>query len=104
MRWVWWLIAVAAVALAFIAELRVIIAFVAAVLIFRMGMALLRMLRADAGNVTPQPAEPVTDPRERTVYWCEECGAEVLLLVRGEGNPPRHCGEGMRTRVEVPRD
>ena len=38
---------------------------------------------------------------ERTMYWCEECGTEVVLTVRGSGLPPRHCGERMHERSEV---
>lgn len=45
--------------------------------------------------------EPVDLDEGRTLYWCESCGTELLLLVRGSGNPPRHCGERMHERVEV---
>ena len=38
---------------------------------------------------------------ERTMYWCEECGTEVVLLVRGSGLAPRHCGTKMHERSEV---
>lgn len=38
---------------------------------------------------------------ERTMYWCEECGTEVVLTVRGSGLPPRHCGSRMHERSEV---
>ena len=38
---------------------------------------------------------------ERTLYWCEECGTEVLLLVRGSGTPLRHCGTRMHERTEI---
>lgn len=37
----------------------------------------------------------------RTMYWCEECGTEVMLVVRGNGRVPRHCGTGMHERVEL---
>jgi hypothetical protein len=71
--------------------------------IWRIGTAMLGSLRADA-PVGTAPPEPV-DPRvERVVYWCEGCGAELLLLVRGTANPPRHCGERMTERREVPTD
>lgn len=38
---------------------------------------------------------------QRTMYWCEECGTELVLTVRGSGLPPRHCGTGMHERSEV---
>lgn len=38
---------------------------------------------------------------ERTLYWCEECGTEVVLTVRGSGLPPRHCATRMHERSEV---
>lgn len=41
---------------------------------------------------------------ERTMYWCEECGTEVVLVVRGSGLPPRHCGTRMHERSEVMQD
>lgn len=43
---------------------------------------------------------PVSDD-ERTLYWCEDCGTEVLLVVRGNGRAPRHCGSAMHERVEL---
>ncbi|HEX9767255.1 MAG TPA: hypothetical protein VGA36_10865 [Nitriliruptorales bacterium] len=45
-------------------------------------------------------AAPVAD-NERTLYWCEQCGAELLLTIRGAATPPRHCGERMHERVEL---
>lgn len=47
----------------------------------------------------PAPA-PVRED-ERTLYWCGECGTEVLLLVRGSGAPLRHCGTRMHERTEI---
>lgn len=38
---------------------------------------------------------------ERTLYWCEECGTEVVLTVRGSGLAPRHCGTKMHERSEI---
>jgi hypothetical protein len=38
---------------------------------------------------------------ERIVYWCEECGTEVVLVIRGSGTPPRHCGTKMHERAEL---
>jgi hypothetical protein len=41
-------------------------------------------------------------PDERTLFWCEECGTEVLLLVRGTARAPSHCGQRMHERTEIP--
>jgi hypothetical protein len=38
---------------------------------------------------------------ERTLFWCEECGTEVLLLVRGTTRPTSHCGQRMHERTEL---
>lgn len=38
---------------------------------------------------------------ERTLYWCEECGTEVMLLVRGTPRAPSHCGQRMHERTEL---
>jgi hypothetical protein len=38
---------------------------------------------------------------ERTLFWCEECGTEVLLLVRGTPRAPSHCGQRMHERTEI---
>jgi len=44
--------------------------------------------------------DPVNDD-ERTLFWCEECGTEVLLLVRGTPRAPSHCGQRMHERTEI---
>ncbi|MFW6010124.1 MAG: hypothetical protein ACOC9I_02255 [Actinomycetota bacterium] len=67
---------------------------------------LLGSLRALAqGGPAGQPeedAEPTpVGPDERTLFWCEECGTEVLLLVRGTARAPSHCGQRMHERTEV---
>jgi DNA-directed RNA polymerase subunit RPC12/RpoP len=38
---------------------------------------------------------------ERTVFWCEECGTEVQLVVRGTQRAPSHCGQRMNERTEL---
>lgn len=50
-----------------------------------------------AADDEPEPV-PID---ERTMYWCEECGTELLLTVRGSGLPPRHCATRMHERSEV---
>lgn len=71
--------------------------------VYLVGTAMLRSLVRGAGAPTAEP-RPVAPPAGRTLYWCETCGAEYLLVVRGDEAPPRHCGERMHERVEVPRE
>jgi hypothetical protein len=52
-------------------------------------------LDADAAAATPVSGD------ERTLFWCEECGTEVLLLVRGTARAPSHCGQRMHERTEL---
>ena len=66
---------------------------------YAIGMAMVRSMAR--GGAHAGPPEPVTDIAERTLYWCPTCGTEVLLLVRGTGAPPRHCGEKMHERAEL---
>jgi hypothetical protein len=65
-------------------------------------LASLRALVADgkqggASDVVPVPAAE----GQRTLFWCEECGTEVLLLVRGTDRAPSHCGQRMHERTEL---
>jgi DNA-directed RNA polymerase subunit RPC12/RpoP len=53
------------------------------------------MVDADADEPTPVSGD------ERTLYWCEECGTEVMLLVRGTPRAPSHCGQRMHERTEL---
>lgn len=72
--------------------------------IWRLGLASFLSLQEGPGH-TPEGEPEVMDTRvHRTVYWCDGCGAEVLLLVRGAEAPPRHCGERMTERTEIARD
>lgn len=61
--------------------------------------ATLRGMVRGAGPPDPEPT--LETGMERTLYWCEECGAELLLTVRGAANPPRHCGSAMHERTEL---
>ncbi|MBW3601213.1 MAG: hypothetical protein KY434_00750 [Actinobacteria bacterium] len=80
-----------------------VVALLMALAIWRVGTAMLASLHG--GGPTPEsPPAPVDTRVERVTYWCEGCGAELLLLVRGSRTPPRHCGEPMHERREVPRD
>jgi hypothetical protein len=62
----------------------------------------LRALVADGrdGAAAAADPEPVSGD-ERTLFWCEECGTEVLLLVRGSARAPSHCGQRMHERTEL---
>lgn len=68
------------------------------------GLGSLRSLQAGAAHIPDGDPEAVDPTVERTTYWCDGCGAEVLLLVRGTESPPRHCGERMHERVEIFRE
>ncbi|MDP8969701.1 MAG: hypothetical protein M3N52_04240 [Actinomycetota bacterium] len=69
--------------------------------IWRVGIASFGSLRGGGTHLAEGSPQPV-DPRvERVTYWCEGCGAQLLLVVRGTQDPPRHCGERMHERHEV---
>ena len=69
--------------------------------LLKWSIASLRVLVTDAKHdIEESKAAPVgTD--ERTLFWCEECGTEVLLLVRGTSRAPSHCGQRMNERTEI---
>ena len=69
--------------------------------ILRVGYASLRSFQEGAAHIPSGEPTPLDVREERTTYWCEGCGAELLLLVRGTPMPPRHCGERMVARQEV---
>jgi hypothetical protein len=48
-----------------------------------------------------EPVDPHDVEDGRTLFWCEECGTEVLLLVRGTDRAPSHCGQRMHERTEL---
>jgi hypothetical protein len=70
--------------------------------LLRWSIASLRVLVTDAKHLGAETeiAGPV-GADERTLYWCEECGAELLLLVRGTARAPSHCGQRMHERTEI---
>ncbi len=71
--------------------------------IYRVGVASLGSFRRGASYIPDSPPQPVDTRAERVTYWCDGCGAEMLLLVRGTPVSPRHCGERMHERREVAR-
>ncbi len=98
-RW----LAVAAVPLAVIVGLvygwRWVFAPLLGLAFLRWTIASLRVLVQDAKDDTGLPA--VEEGPERTVFRCEECGTEVLLLHRGTSRAPSHCGQRMTARTEL---
>ena len=70
--------------------------------ILRFGFATFGSLQHGGAHIPDGPPEPVDLAAQRTVYWCAECGTEVLLLVKGTETAPRHCGEKMTERTEIP--
>ncbi|MEX0868515.1 MAG: hypothetical protein WD011_02480 [Nitriliruptoraceae bacterium] len=62
----------------------------------------LRALVADSSHA-PEAFDAI-DARAadgRTIFWCEECGTEVLALRRGSPRAPSHCGQRMHERTEL---
>ena len=103
MRGLFWAVVVGALALAAfdVVETRYVIAPLAGLAIARIGIASFRSLAG--GGVTHTRPTPIDPREERISYLCQECGAELLLLVRGTELAPRHCGEKMHERREVAR-
>jgi hypothetical protein len=57
---------------------------------------------AGAGAAGLEAVKPLPEG-VRILFWCENCGTEVLLLRAGSDAPPRHCGEPMIRREEIVR-
>lgn len=55
---------------------------------------------AGAGAAGLEAVKPLPEG-VRVLFWCENCGTEVLLLRAGSEAPPRHCGEPMIRREEI---
>jgi hypothetical protein len=85
-----------------VVESRFVFAPLLGLFIWRLGIASFGSLRQGAAHIPDGPPEPVDTAAERVVYWCDGCGTELLLLVRGAAVAPRHCGERMTERREVP--
>ena len=77
----------------------VVTALLAAFVIWRVGIAMLRSLTlTNPGSASdePAPAEP-EDVDDLGVYLvCGECGTELKVSRLGEFQIPRHCGEKMQ--------
>jgi hypothetical protein len=84
---------------------RLVVAILIGLAILGVGFATLRGLAGPRRGTGPAPLEvvrPVPDGL-RILYWCETCGTEVLLVRQGSDAAPRHCGEPMTRREEIPR-
>ena len=70
--------------------------------LLRWSIASLRVLATDAKQDRDEEVEPTPVGSDaRTLFWCEECGTEVLLIVRGTSRAPSHCGQRMHERTEI---
>jgi hypothetical protein len=83
---------------------RVIIAAAMAFVLGAVGIGMLRSIGGKTPKNAPLPEPELVPELLRIIYWCEECGTEVLLLRKGSDAPPRHCGEAMVRREEVSRN
>jgi len=72
---------------------KIIVAVVIAVILIRLGLAMLRAL------ATPIPAPPAPGAlrKVRLHYRCSLCGTEVRMTIANDQEPdaPRHCMEEM---------
>jgi hypothetical protein len=63
-------------------------------------LASLRVL-VHGGRNADEPLDDDPDDSAHTMFWCDECGTELLLVVRGTRRPPSHCGQRMHERTEL---
>lgn len=72
---------------------RIVIAVIAAVVIIKVGLMILRGL----AQPIPEPPPPGELRKVKITYRCSLCGAEVRMTVAPEEDPqpPRHCQEDM---------
>jgi hypothetical protein len=87
--------------------MRIAIAVLIALVILAFGFGTLRGFARPRGGGGGQPAVDAVKLAPvgvRILYWCENCGTEVLLLRQGTEMPPRHCGEPMTRREETLRE
>lgn len=79
--------------------MRVVVAIVAAYVIMRLGIAVLRVL----ATPPPEPPPPGELRRVRLTYRCAVCGTELQMKLANDEVPeaPRHCMEEMEL-VTVP--
>lgn len=73
---------------------RVLLAIIAALVIWRMGFAVLRSL----ATPLPEPPPPGEMRKVKMTYRCDICGTEVQMKMAPsqDPEPPRHCMDDMR--------
>lgn len=82
--------------------MRLVLAIIFAIALGWIGLGMLRSLGFRPNSTYDEVRE---SPKGfRTLFWCETCDTEVLLLRRGSDKAPRHCGETMAERQEVERE
>jgi hypothetical protein len=100
-----WLIAIIALAVAIVvgtnAGWQWVFAPLLGYALLKWSIASLRVLVTDARHDVEESQAAPVGVDERTMFWCEECGTEVLLLVRGTSRAPSHCGQRMNERTEI---
>jgi hypothetical protein len=79
--------------------LSVVVAVLAAVVILRAGLGMLRAL----ARPLPEPPPPGELRKVRILYRCALCGTEVRMTVANDEVPeaPRHCMEAMELVTPV---
>ena len=78
---------------------RILIALVVAVLLVRVGIAVLGSFVRPA----PEPPEPGELRKVRLIYRCPSCGTEVRMTTANveDPEPPRHCMDEMELVTPV---
>jgi len=73
--------------------LKILIALVAAAVIFRIGFVMIRSM----ATPLPEPPPPGELRKVKLVYRCSNCGAELRMTKANDEVPeaPRHCMEDM---------
>lgn len=73
--------------------LKIFIAIAAAVIIFRVGAAMIRSM----SSTPPEPPPPGELRKVKLIYRCSLCGAELRMTKANDEVPeaPRHCMEDM---------
>ncbi|GAC1412741.1 MAG: hypothetical protein NVSMB57_08210 [Actinomycetota bacterium] len=87
--------------------MRLVLAILFGVGIFAVGFGSIRSLVRPSGPSDEEIAAEealAQGPAARVLYWCENCGAEILLVQRGNGHGFRHCGDQMHKREEIARE
>jgi hypothetical protein len=69
--------------------------------ILAIGLVTVRGFSGPRGGASDKPEPAPLPAGVRLLFWCENCGAEFLVMRRGADTIPRHCGEPMHRREEV---